>query len=650
MARVLKNHDVESLYPSTIEQYGYSSRNQANADDYIVILHTRKKAKHGLLEDSFLKQFNVTNSDLSTGLKLPLNAYSGCLRAVFNKLYDPLQGFSICTTGQCFIMQLIHDLTKIPTLEMVSANTDAVMYTIEEEYYPQAKEILNKWQDKTRFKLEDDDIQKIIMRDVNNYAEIIKTGDNEYEVHYKGGELTRGKHKFTWNKNKQIFEYQFKDSLKNNSLSICSEALLKKLLFDIPIENTINNCNDVFRFQMITHLGHTYEKCVQESEDGDILLQRNNRIYAGKQKSGLIYKVKADGKRDKVASCPDNPIVDNKNEITIDLINKQWYIKYAMQKLNDFKGVKRLEDYKKEELLDYCKEKNIDVKKTMKKDEILKIIEDMEKSKIKDEMVEDKKEEVKIVKEKKENKEMNLLEKINELRKIIRNTTFLMDKELPNNLGGGEYASIGQYYDAIQNGCIKVGLDFSWDVTDIISFEKGLFKPQGKPEQHVWTVRCLATLVDIKTGDKKEYVSIASGSDICDKGVSGASTLAFRNWFDKNFSPCSNDDENVPSENEEKSVVPKTPTYIPAERKEELTKTVVETKQQEESDDDDIKSIVNTINKIRDLGVVDGKNYASYGEQVLKDLISGKLSSAEILSIKLQVENKYDKLIPFAEV
>ena len=35
---------------------------------------------------------------------------------------------------------------------------------------------------------------------------------------------------------------------------------------------------------------------------------------------------------------------------------------------------------------------------------------------------------------------------------------------------------------------------------------------------------------------------------------------------------------------------------------------------------------------------------------VLKDLISGKLSSAEILSIKLQVENKYDKLIPFAEV
>ena len=30
---------------------------------------------------------------------------------------------------------------------------------------------------------------------------------------------------------------------------------------------------------------------------------------------------------------------------------------------------------------------------------------------------------------------------------------------------------------------------------------------------------------------------MAGGSDIADKAVSGASTLAFRNWIDKNFTP-----------------------------------------------------------------------------------------------------------------
>ena len=42
MARVLKNHDVESLYPSLVEEHGYSSRNQANKNEYVDILHTRK--------------------------------------------------------------------------------------------------------------------------------------------------------------------------------------------------------------------------------------------------------------------------------------------------------------------------------------------------------------------------------------------------------------------------------------------------------------------------------------------------------------------------------------------------------------------------------------------------------------------------------
>ena len=200
MSRVLCNFDVSSYYPSSIKLYGYSSRNQKNKESYIDVLDTRLLAKHDKLTEEFLKEFSVTNNEVKIGLKLPINAYTGTLRAKFNKLYDPLQGFSICTTCQLLMLQLIYDLQKIPTLEMVSANTDAVMFTIEDCEKPKALRILDKWQKDTGFELEEDNIVKIVMRDVNNYAEIVQTGDNKYEVHYKGGELTRGEHKFKWNK------------------------------------------------------------------------------------------------------------------------------------------------------------------------------------------------------------------------------------------------------------------------------------------------------------------------------------------------------------------------------------------------------------------------------------------------------------------
>lgn len=74
--RVLENWDVTSLYPSLVELYNYSSRNQPDVNAYIDLLHKRKKAKKNLLPEDFLKEFNVTNGELKGGLKLPLNAYT----------------------------------------------------------------------------------------------------------------------------------------------------------------------------------------------------------------------------------------------------------------------------------------------------------------------------------------------------------------------------------------------------------------------------------------------------------------------------------------------------------------------------------------------------------------------------------------------
>lgn len=578
----------------------------------------RIKAKHNQLSDDFLKPLGLTNDDLKVGLKLPLNAYTGTLRAPFNPLYDNLCGFSICTTGQLLILQLIHDLQKIPTLEMVEANTDAVEFYIDTYYVKDAEKVLQEWQDYTGLELEKDDVVKMIARDVNNFAEIVRIGDNDYEVHYKGSLFT-GKHNFVWNKELKKFEYSFKDDLKSNSLTICAEAILKNLLFGVPVEDTINKCDDIFRFQMISHLGSTYEKCVLEYPDGvQEELQRNNRIYAGIAKNDCkIYKIKGD-RKDSLANCPPNPIVDNKNEISIEMVNKKWYIKYAKQKISDFVGRKDI--YMEEKL------------EKLKKDELIEMI---KKSKLSDDTAPIGASDNAL-----------LAQKIQKLRKAIRERNFILDKELPKNLGGGEVYSIEQIYTAIQEECYNVGLDFAFEVVDLIRFDIKAFTPMTGAPQHIATIKCQITLTDIDSGCNKVYTMISQGSDSIDKAVNAASTYALRNWFNKTFTPCIfngvkseftqvssspvNIDANV---NDAQLSNPTTKTFVAPAKKENIVKEITK-EPQKDATSDDFDEVVDLIHKLREL-----TGNPDIGQKTMNLLIDGNISDVELLNTKLKLEN-----------
>ena len=635
MSKVLENWDVASLYPNLVRIYGYSSRNQKDKKAYTDLLEMRIKAKKGLLTKEFLEPLNLTNDDLKGGLKLPLNAYTGTLRAPFNALYDNLQGFSICSTGQMLLLQLAHDLKQVPTVEITELNTDAVMYMIDEEYVEEAHKVLQDWQDLTGLELEQDKIKKLVMRDVNNYVEIVQTGDNDYEVHYKGGEF-RGKHKFKWNKDKRCFEYTFKDDLENNSLTIVSEAIIKNLLFNIPVEETINKCDDIFRFQMISHLGHTYQKCVLKNKDGsEIELQRNNRVYAGLEKTGgKIYKVKEDGRYDSLANCPPNPIVDNKNELTIDKINKKWYINYTLQKISDFKGGnevfmdEKLDKLKKDELIEMVKElkeKNEGTTLTSTTDYMSVYC---------------------------NGDRPRLLQKINKFREEIRKRNFILDKALPSNLGNGEIYSIDQIYQAVQDTALNVGLDFSFEVVELERLDLGAFKPATGAPQNIATIKCKIAFTDIDTGEEKVYTMLSQGSDSIDKSVNGASSYAFRNWFNKNFTPCIINGEHIAfgdednnftvdaMESEEPKSTPKVPTFIPAEKKEEIVKEITSTQDEvKEEKTDDIDKLTNLIYEYRELS---GNSDA--GANKLEKIINKDYTEVELLKWILDFENAVNDL------
>lgn len=650
------NADFESLYPHilALEEYNTISRNIKDSKAYYNTLQNRLRLKH---EGKKKEQL---------ALKLVLNTTYGCLLNQYNDLYDPRGARSTCITGQLLISELTERIYRIGSVQLIQINTDGVMVVLPrtklDEYYKVCEEFSNK----VKIKLEYDIIDKIVQRDVNNYILYMKDKDY-YKIKAKGG-IFSNLPKLEMKDEKNIIS-EYIPNFKTNSMTIVSEAIARYLLIGTPIRETIENCNNIYEFQQISHLGSTYEKCVQESPNGDITLNRNNRIYAGLKPSGTIIKVKPDGRRDSLANCPPNPIVDNGNKCTIDDINKEWYIEFAQEKANDFLGIPRLESLKKEELLERANNLGLEIDKKTKKEQLIKMIKDKERNEIKN-MAEPTKQELKEkldkameqnqrlverIKESESEKEMkftderlndnillqsSLYKKINELRKYIRSYEFIYDEELPSNLGGGEYYSIGQLYNALQKGCLEVGLDFSYDVDQVISFDKELVKPSGKLPIHVATVKTKAVLTDINTGISKEYFTIAQGSDTIDKAISGASTLAFRQWFTKNFSPKdANDEDKIPNETP-KSEEPKVPVYIPESKKEEIKEKVVQQVQTEESDDEDIKEIVNNIMKVRELS-----GDENYGAPILQMFTSGvEVDSATILEIDLKVKNKLEKV------
>lgn len=240
---------------------------------------------------------------------------------------------------------------------------------------------------------------------------------------------------------------------------------------------------------------------------------------------------------------------------------------------------------------------------------------------------------------------MNIYEKINSIKEDIKKTEFILDCEQATQLGGKEYPSIGQYYRAIVDGSIKYNLLFKWEVLNVTDFKQEVFKPVNKMPQHLTTVECLATFINQDNPDEAvTYITHASGSDSLDKGTSSASSMAFRNWFDKNFAPSyltidEFGDDAETSEKTEQTSEPKVPTYLPPEKKEEVTQKVVETVQHEESDKDDIKEVIDNIMKVRELS-----GNETWGANTLESLMTGELSSADILEISLKVNNKLESL------
>lgn len=120
------------------------------------------------------------------------------------------------------------------------------------------------------------------------------------------------------------------------------KALLAYFTKGVPIEDTVYGSDDIFDFQIIAKAGGSYDRVVQRVDGEEVSCQRVNRVYAvDPLKSGhyygTLYACKG-AKRNKIASLPENCLIDNANELTLDQVNRDWYVYMTKKRVGDFLG------------------------------------------------------------------------------------------------------------------------------------------------------------------------------------------------------------------------------------------------------------------------------------------------------------------------
>ena len=326
--RVIVNQDVGSLYPNSMINFGYCSRSMADPEAYVKLVRKRL----GYKKDGDKLRANA--------LKLVVNTVYGAMLNLYNDLADRWAGRSVCISNQLAMTMLIVQLAKqCETIDFVNINTDGIMFTIDRREVALSEAIIAAWCEITRFEMERDDFVKVFQKDVNNYIGIKADGSFKtkggFVSLYKGG------------------------NFKTNSLQIIHKAVVDYLVKGVPPEKTINDCTDIFAFQQIVKTGSTFEGAYHYVNGVREEIQKVNRIYAVKDpKYGQVVKGKwitEKKRKDKatgqqivepvnppiwsestVSECPDHTFIDNENVLTVDDLDKSYYIEMARGRIDKY--------------------------------------------------------------------------------------------------------------------------------------------------------------------------------------------------------------------------------------------------------------------------------------------------------------------------
>lgn len=293
--------DVGSMYPSLMIQYDLHSRNIKNPQKFVDIYENRMILK-------------AKKDPRQQPLKLVLNTTYGAMKAKGNGLYDPRQANRVCVYGQLFLVDLIEKLE--PHCDIIQSNTDGVLVKLRKsDDYDLIDDIAHEWEQRTRLNLEFEEYARVVQKDVNNYV----------LVEPEGGSYSKG-------------AYVKELSRLDNNLPIVNKALMERIVHNVPIEKTINDCSELKQFQLIAKISGKYSHLLHGDKHLD---ERCIRAFASnKPIDGGLKKVhKTTKKPAKVPNSPLNCFIynDDMTEVkTPNYLDRQFYIDMANKRLKDF--------------------------------------------------------------------------------------------------------------------------------------------------------------------------------------------------------------------------------------------------------------------------------------------------------------------------
>lgn len=300
------NVDVASYYPSLMIEYNYGSRNMSNPDKYKQIRDKRLELKR--------------NKDpMQSPYKIVLNGTYGAMKDKYNNLYDPRQANNVCVAGQLLLLDLLEKLEG--NCKIIQSNTDGILVKLfSKNDYEKIVEICHEWEKRTRMNLEFDLYTKVFQKDVNNY--II--------VDEKGGFKSKG-------------AYVKKLNSLDYDLPIVNEAVREYMLHDTPVEETINGCRELIKFQRVVKLSGKYSYALYGTEK---LNEKCLRVFASRNETDPgVKKVKEEKllagntNGDKIENTPEHCFIVNENindKRISRRLDRNWYISLAKKRLEDF--------------------------------------------------------------------------------------------------------------------------------------------------------------------------------------------------------------------------------------------------------------------------------------------------------------------------
>lgn len=293
--------DVTSYYPSLMIKYDLLSRNVKDKNIYKEIYDKRVALK------------KAGKKKEQAPYKIILNSTFGITNDPYSLAYDPRRNHEVCINGQLLLLDLLEKLEG--HCEVIQSNTDGLIIMIPDtdEAFNKIDDICYEWEHRTGMGLGFDVIKEIWQGDVNNYL-WVDDGKGERKGAY------------------------VKDlSPLDNDLPIINKAMVEYMTNNVPVEATINNCDELVMFQKIVKISGKY---MHGLHNGQVLNDKTFRVFASKNNSDTcIYKVKnLDKNPEKFANTPEHCFIDNsniKNKKVPDKLDRSWYIDLTKKRLKE---------------------------------------------------------------------------------------------------------------------------------------------------------------------------------------------------------------------------------------------------------------------------------------------------------------------------